>query len=248
MKEFQDKIVLVTGASRGIGAGIAALFAERGAYVIINYARSADQAQSLLTKIESAGGKGEVAGFDVGNFDAVEEHTKALLTKHGKIDILVNNAGIAKDNLLVRTSQDDWQQTIQTNLSSAFYLSRSVGKAMMKARSGRIINISSVIGEMGNAGQAAYSASKAGMIGLTKSLARELGSRSITVNAVAPGYIITEMTDALSDEQKAGISSAIALGSLGTVEDVAESVAFLASEKAKYITGHVLSVNGGMYM
>ncbi len=247
-KKLSGQVAVVTGGSRGIGRAICKKLANCGAMVVVNYARSANLAEALVSEIKQSGGEAEAIGFDVGNAEEVAEALKGILAKHGKIDILINNAGIAKDSLLVRTSTEDWQQTLDINLSGAFYTARAVAKAMMKARTGRIINVSSVIGETGNAGQAAYAASKAGLIGFTKSLAKELASRSITVNAVTPGYIQTDMTDSLSVEQREGIQGQIPLGRLGEADDIAEAIAFLASPDASYITGQVLGINGGMYM
>lgn len=245
---LQGRIAVVTGGGRGIGRAVCEALAARGAHVVINYSRSKSAAEEVQKVIEAQDGKAELCQFDVSDSAAVDSAMKGLLSAHGKIDILVNNAGIAVDSLLVRTKDEDWNNTIAVNLSGSFYCSRAVAKGMMKARYGRIINISSVIGEIGNAGQAAYSASKAGIIGLTKSLAKELASRGVTVNAVTPGYIVTDMTGQLDEATTELIKNQIPLSRLGEPGDIAESVAFLASEGAGYITGQVLGVNGGMRM
>ncbi len=242
------QVAIVTGGSRGIGKAICEKLAAQGASVAVNYSRSAVEAEAIVAEIKSRGGRAQAYGFDVGSSEAVEGAFKAILTDFGRVDILVNNAGIAVDQLLVRTKDEDWAKTIAINLSGAFYCARAVAKTMMKARSGRIINISSVIGETGNAGQAAYAASKAGLLGLTKSLAKELASRSITVNAITPGYIQTDMTSTIADEYKEKLMAAIPLSRLGSAEDVAEAVLFLALPGSGYITGQILGVNGGMHM
>jgi 3-oxoacyl-[acyl-carrier protein] reductase len=222
--------------------------AALGASVAVNFSSNEDAALEVVSLIEKAGGRAIALGFDVSDEAAVQAGLKRVLEEFGRVDILVNNAGVTSDGLLVRTSGEEWKKTIDINLSGAFYCAKAVAKPMMKARRGRIINISSVIGETGNPGQAAYSASKAGIFGLTKSLARELGSRNITVNAVTPGYISTDMTSELSEQQRTGIKEQIVLGRLGEPEDVAEVVAFFAAPAASYITGQVLGVNGGMHM
>jgi 3-oxoacyl-[acyl-carrier protein] reductase len=245
---LSDKVALVTGGSRGIGRETCIKLASLGATVIVNYASNSGAADQTVADILASGGKAEALGFNVADAKAVEEAIKTIIEKYSKVDILVNNAGIARDGLIVRTSEDDWQQTIQTNLSAAFYCSKAVAKSMMKARAGKIVNISSVIGETGNAGQVAYSASKAGLFGLTKSLARELASRNVNVNAVTPGYIQTDMTNELPESQREQLLSQIPLGRLGTTSDVAELIAFLCCPESSYITGQVFAVNGGMYM
>ena len=247
-KTLEGQIAVVTGGSRGIGKSISLALADSGAHVVVNYARGADAANEVVKEIAAKGGTAEAAGFDVGNAESVDAAIKKVLADHGKIDIVVNNAGITSDSLLVRSKVEDWQRTIDVNLSGCFYLARAVGKAMMKARYGRIINISSVIGQTGNAGQAAYSASKAGVFGLTKSLARELAARGVTVNAIAPGYIETDMTDVLDEKVKEEIIKSVPLGRIGTSEDIAKCVEFLSDPKTSYITGQILAVNGGMYM
>jgi 3-oxoacyl-[acyl-carrier protein] reductase len=249
MAELTGKIALVTGASRGIGRAIAVELAKLGAKIVINYAGNEAAAQETARLVKEAGGVDPVLmKFDVADKTQVDPAFDALKTQHGGLHILVNNAGISKDGLLLRFKDEDWQQTLATNLTGAFNCARAGAKLMTKQRWGRIINISSVVGESGNAGQVAYAAAKAGMIGLTKTLAQELASRTITVNAVTPGFIATDMTAALNDEQRAKIKEQIPLGDVGTPEDIANAVAFLATDRARYITGHVLSVNGGMYM
>lgn len=251
---LRGQVALVTGGSRGIGRAISETLWRQGASVAVNYAKSAATAESIVAELNEhrsplAPDQRAIAiGFDVASEEAVEAGVRAVLGQLQNIDILVNNAGIAIDGLLVRTKGEDWQRTIATNLSSCFYTARAVAKGMMKSRRGRIVNVSSVIGEMGNAGQVAYSASKSGIFGLTKSLARELGSRNVTVNAVTPGFIDTDMTSEMSDEQKNGLLSQVALGRLGKVEDVANLVSFLVSPGAEYITGQIIGVNGGLYM
>lgn len=242
------KVALVTGGSRGIGEAIVRKLAACGADVVINYSRSADRAEAIAKEIQAAGGKASISGFDVANSEAATEAIAAIIKEHSGLHILVNNAGITSDGLFIRTKDEDWQRTLDVNLSGSFYCARAAARAMIKQRDGRIINMSSVIGESGNAGQSAYAASKAGIIGMTKSLAKELASRSVTVNAITPGYIETEMTSVLSEDQTAGIQSNIPLGRLGQVEDIAEAVAFIASPAAGYITGQVLGINGGLYM
>lgn len=247
-QDLAGQVALVTGGSRGIGRAICLALGARGAKVAVNFASNAAKAEEVVAELAKLGSESIACGFDVADPEAVDAGVKEIVAKFGKIDILVNNAGIAQDGLLVRTSVDDWQKTMNINLSSCFYCSKAVAKSMMKSRYGRIISVSSVIGEMGNAGQAAYAASKAGIFGLTKTMAKELGSRNITVNAVTPGYIATDMTSAMSEVQTQGILQAVSLGRLGTAEDVAHAVSFLASPEASYITGQILGVNGGMYM
>ena len=247
-KVLAEKVALVTGGSRGIGRAVSLKLAECGASVAVNFQSSQGPAEEVVEEIRKAGGEAEAFGFDVSDDSAVDASVKEILERFGRLDILVNNAGVADDGLLVRTKKEHWERTLGINLSGSFFCARAAAKSMMRAKSGRIINISSVIGEMGNAGQAAYSASKAGLLGLTKSMARELGSRGITVNAVTPGYIETDMTSGLSDDHTAGILAQVPLGRLGKAEDVAELVSFLASASAAYITGQVIGINGGMYM
>ncbi|WP_434311860.1 3-oxoacyl-[acyl-carrier-protein] reductase [Hominifimenecus sp. rT4P-3] len=245
---LENRVAVVTGGAKGIGRAIALALAAEGALVIVNYRGSKDQAQETVRQIEAAGGKAEAVSCDVADGAAVEACFADLLARYGRIDILVNNAGITKDGLLMRMGEEEWDSVLNANLKGAFHCCKWAAKAMLKQRSGRIINISSVSGVMGNAGQANYSASKAGLIGLTKSVAREVASRGITVNAVAPGFVDTDMTAGLPARVREAASSQIPLGHFGRPEDIAAAVAFLASEKAGYITGQVLCVDGGMAM
>lgn len=247
-KPLSEQVAIVTGGSRGIGKAISLKLASLGANVVVNYASNAEAAKSVVEQIESLGVKAIALGFNVAEETEVQDAVKQITKEFGRLDILVNNAGVTSDGLLVRTSADDWKRTIDINLSGSFYCAKAVAKPMMKARYGRIVNISSVIGETGNPGQAAYASSKAGVFGLTKSLARELGSRNVTVNALTPGYISTDMTSELSEDQTAGIKAQIVLGRLGEPEDIADAVAFFALPGSSYITGQVLGVNGGMHM
>lgn len=249
MALLTDKTALVTGGSRGIGRAICVELAREGARVVVNYAGNESAAQETARLVREAGGPEPVLmKFDVANKDEVDRAFDEIKQKLGGLHILVNNAGISKDGLLLRFKDEDWAVTLATNLTGAFHCARAGAKLMTKQRWGRIINISSVVGESGNAGQVAYAAAKSGLIGLTKTLAQELASRSITVNAVTPGFIDTDMTAALNEEQRKKILEQIPLDSMGTAADVAHAVAFLATDKARYITGHVLAVNGGMYM
>lgn len=241
---FDGKIALVTGASRGIGRAIAEDLIARGA-TVIGTATSENGAQAISEYLD---GKGKGFVLNVTENDSIEKFLADVRAEFGEIDILVNNAGITRDNLLMRMKDDEWQDIIDTNLSSVFRLSKAVMRAMMKKRHGRIITIGSVVGTMGNAGQANYAAAKAGVIGFSKSLAREVASRGITVNVVAPGFIETDMTRALTDDQRAGILSQVPANRLGDAKEIASAVAFLASDEASYITGETLHVNGGMYM
>jgi 3-oxoacyl-[acyl-carrier protein] reductase len=244
---LQGQIALVTGASRGIGQSIAMELGKQGA-TVIGTATTENGAQAISAYLDAAGIKGKGYALNVNDVAQTEQVLTALRAEFGEITILVNNAGITKDNLLARMTDEDWDDVLTTNLKSAFRLSRSVLRAMMKARGGRIINISSVVGSMGNPGQTNYVASKAGMDGFTRSLAQEIGSRNITVNSVAPGFIDTDMTHALGEEQRAKLVEHVPLKRLGKPEDVAAAVAFLAGPGASYITGVTLHVNGGMYM
>lgn len=246
MKRLEGKTALVTGASRGIGAAIAVRLASEGARVAVNYAGRADAAAEVVARIEAAGGEAFALQCDISDGEACAALVAAAAERLGSLDILVNNAGITRDGLLVRMSDDDWNAVIDTNLSGAFYATRAAAKLMMKARTGSIINIASVVGIMGNAGQVNYSAAKAGLIGMTKSVARELASRGVRANAVAPGFIATDMTEAMPEAAREGVQKMIALGRLGTADDVAATVAFLASDDASYITGQVIAVDGGM--
>jgi 3-oxoacyl-[acyl-carrier protein] reductase len=244
---MEGKIALVTGASRGIGQACALALAKGGA-TVIGTATSDKGAEAISAYLQAAGAKGRGMKLDVTDAAEVDAVIAAIEKDFGAITILVNNAGITRDNLLMRMKDEEWDEIMATNLTSVFRLSRAVLRAMMKARAGRIISIASVVGAMGNAGQTNYSAAKAGIMGFTKSLAREVGSRNITVNCVAPGFIDTDMTRALPDAQRQALLEHIPLGRLGATEDIAEAVAFLAGDKAAYITGTTLHVNGGMYM
>lgn len=243
----QDKIAVVTGASRGIGRSISLALSAAGATIV---AMDMDQAatDAIVAEIKAAGGKALAVVGNVTLPEDAEKMIDAAMNEYGRVDILVNNAGITRDGIFLRMKDEDWDAVLTVNLKGAFLCSRAASKVMTKQRYGRIINIASVVGQMGNAGQANYCASKAGLIGLTKSNARELAKRNITVNAVAPGFIATAMTDALSDKVKAELTAQIPLERLGTADDIANAVLFLASENSGYVTGHVLSVNGGMYM
>lgn len=244
----EKKVAVVTGASRGIGRAIACELAKRGIYVVINYAGSKEKAEEVKAEIEADGGEAETVQCNVADFEACQTFLKDVAKKHGHIDILVNNAGITKDGLLMGMSEKDFAKVLDTNLKGTFNCIRHVSRQMLKQKSGRIINMASVVGICGNAGQANYAASKAGVIGLTKSAAKELASRHITVNAIAPGFIQTDMTAVLSDKVKEETAKMIPMGSFGEPEDIAKAVAFLASEDARYITGQVLCVDGGMAM
>lgn len=248
MKDFQNKVVLVTGGSRGIGRAIAVEFAKRGADIVFTYAGNEAAATETVKACTDAGAKAQAKRFDVTDSAACSACIDEVVKEHGKLDVLVNNAGVAIDGLLMRFKDEDWDKTLDTNLKGAFALMRAASRPMMKAKGGAIVNVSSIVGEMGNAGQAAYAASKAGLLGLTKAIAKELASRNIRVNAVTPGFITTDMTAALNDELKAKMADAIPLGRIGNPEEIAKAVAFLASDAASYITGEVLKVNGGMYM
>lgn len=243
---LSGKIALVTGGARGIGKAIAKKLAEQGAFVIVNYAGSVDRANQTVEEIKSAGGDGVAIQCDVSDFAACGELAAKVLADYGRLDILVNNAGITKDNLIMKMSEQDYDAVLNTNLKGAFNLIHHFSRSFLKQRSGKIINISSVSGVMGNAGQANYSASKAGLIGLTKSVARELASRGICVNAVAPGFIETDMTEKMPESAKQAALGMIPLGKMGKPEDIAQVVAFLADESGNYITGQVICVDGGM--
>jgi 3-oxoacyl-[acyl-carrier protein] reductase len=245
---LDGKIVLVTGGSRGIGRAICLHLAAQGATVGINYVSNSTAAEEVLTEITAQGGKGFITGFDVADTKAVQKAIKEITTEQGGVDILVNNAGITRDGLMARMKDDDWDAVLNTNLKGAFTCSKAAMRGMMKKRWGRIINITSVVGFLGNAGQVNYASAKAGLVGLTKSMARELAARQVTVNCVAPGYIITDMTADLPEDIQEKIKAEIPLATLGTPEDVAGAVAYLASEESRYMTGQTLHVNGGMYM
>lgn len=245
---FQGKVAVVTGGSRGIGRAIAIRLGGLGAKVLINYTANEKAALETREIIEKSGGTASIHSFDVSSCQSVQSFFSQALEDLGRVDILVNNAGITRDSLVVRMKEEDWDRVLDVNLKGAFNCIRAVAKAMMKQRAGRIINISSVIGVMGNTGQANYSASKAGLIGLTRSVSRELAPRGISVNAIAPGYIESDMTATIPEEARKTLSAQIPLGRLGTPEDVADVAEFLASDRASYITGQVIHVNGGMFM
>lgn len=247
MSNMTDKVVLITGASRGIGAAILQEMATTGA-TVIGTATSQGGADNITASIEAAGAKGKGMVLNVSESDSVDVCLKQIDAEFGGISVLVNNAGITRDNLLMRMKADEWDDVINTNLTSVYRLCKAVMRPMMKQKFGRIINIASVVGVSGNPGQANYSAAKAGIIGFSKSLAREIASRGITVNTIAPGFIRTDMTDALPDDQKAALSANIPAGKLGEAADIAHAVKFLASAEAGYITGETLHINGGMYM
>jgi 3-oxoacyl-[acyl-carrier protein] reductase len=242
------KVALVTGGSRGIGRACAVALARAGATVILTYAGNEAAANEAVALVEKAGGKAKALRFDVADTKACTDAVDGVMKEHGRLDILVNNAGVAVDGLVMRIKDDDWDRQLNTNLKAAFALIRAACRPMMKQRGGAIINLTSVVGEMGNAGQAAYAASKAGLIGLTKSVARELASRNIRCNAVSPGFNATDMTAKIPADTQAKMVEAIPLARLGSADDVAQAVLFLASDAASYITGEVLKVNGGMYM
>ena len=245
MMDLTSRVALVTGASRGIGRATALALARRGATVVA--AARGDNARAVADEMAAAGLAGHAATLDVTDTASVDAAIGGLLERHGRIDILVSNAGITRDQLLLRMKREDWDAVVSTNLTAAFTICQAVLKPMIRQRAGRIVAISSVVGQMGNAGQANYAASKAGLIGFCKSMAREVASRGITVNVVAPGLIETDMTKALTGASREDWAGRIPLGRLGTPEDVAHAVCFLASDEASYITGHVLAVNGGMY-
>lgn len=247
MGEIEQKVALVTGSSRGIGKSIALRLARDGAFVVVNYAKNKDAAREVLSEIEKAGGKGKIVCFNVSDFDSVQQEVEKIVTEQGGLHILINNAGITQDTLLLRMKFEDWEHVITTNLNGVFNCTKAVTRIMMKQRYGRIINITSVVGEMGNSGQTNYAASKAGIIGFTKAAAREMAPRSITVNAVSPGFIETDITNNLPKEIRNQYIEKIPLGRFGSPEDVAGVVAFLTSDEASYITGEVVRVNGGIY-
>jgi 3-oxoacyl-[acyl-carrier protein] reductase len=245
--DLSSRVALVTGASQGIGRACALRLAKKGATVAVA-ARNQEKLNDLVQEINTAGGKSAAFVLDVSDEDQIKNAVKSALAQFGKIDILVNNAGITHDQLLMRMKRSDWDSVLNTNLTSAYLCTQQVIGSMLKQRWGRIINITSIFGQMGQAGQANYAASKAGLIGLTMAIAREVGSRNITCNAVAPGFIETAMTSGLAEDLKKEALKMIPLARIGTTEDVASAVAFLASEESSYITGHVLNVNGGMLM
>ena len=246
MLDLSGKVAIVTGASRGIGRAVAVLLAARGAHVVA--AARGNHAVATVETILEAGGRAEAASLDVTDNQSVEAMVGGALERHRRIDILVNNAGVARDQLLLRMKREDWDLVIATNLTAAFACAQAVIRPMIRQRAGRIVSIGSVVGQSGNAGQTNYAASKAGLIGFSKALAREVASRGITVNVVAPGLIETDMTRAITDKAQGDWAAQIPIGRLGATEDVAAAVCFLASDEAAYITGQVLAVNGGMYM
>jgi 3-oxoacyl-[acyl-carrier protein] reductase len=247
MNRYDGRIALVTGASRGIGEAIARRLAAEGA-IVLAAARSTSLLNRVVADIAKSGGRARVLELDVSLPSSIETAMKSALEEFGQIDVLVNNAGIAEDNLILRMSREAWDRVLMTNLTGAFLLIQAVVKSMVRRRYGRIVNVTSVVGLMGNAGQANYAAAKAGLVGLTRSVARELGSRNVTCNAVAPGFIATAMTDRMTEQAREALSGQIPLQRLGTPDDVAGAVAFLASEDAAYVTGAVLNVSGGLYM
>ena len=247
MAEADKMIALVTGGSRGIGKAIALRLASEGAHVVVNYARNEPAAREVAAEIEKSGGKSSISRFDVSDFDTVQKKIEEVIEEHGGIHYLVNNAGVTHDTLLIRMNKEDWDRVITTNLNGVFNCTKAVTRTMMKQRFGRIINITSVVGEMGNSGQTNYAASKAGIIGFTKAAAREMAPRSITVNAISPGFIQTDITNELPEEIKKQYIEKIPMGRFGSPEDVAGVVAFLTSDEASYITGEVIRVNGGIY-
>jgi 3-oxoacyl-[acyl-carrier protein] reductase len=246
MFDLTGKVALVTGASRGIGRSIAEKLAAQGAIVVA--AARGDNAAATAAAICQAGGRAEAVGVDVTDSSALESLPGSIVATHGRLDVVVSNAGITRDQLLMRMKREDWDAVIATNLTATFTLSQAAMRPMIKQRSGRIIAVSSVVGQMGNAGQTNYAASKAGLIGFVKAMAREVASRQVTVNVIAPGMIETDMTRAVAEKAQADWAGQIPLGRLGSVDDVAAAACFLASDEAAYITGHVLAVNGGMYM
>lgn len=248
MSDLTGKTAIITGASRGIGAEIAKRFAEAGANVVVNYSGSQQKAEAVVEAIKQNGGEAIAVKANVADTDAVKAMVEETMAAFGSVDILVNNAGITRDNLMMRMKDDEWDDVINTNLKGVFVCTKAVTRQMMKQRSGRIVNIASIVGVMGNAGQANYVASKAGVIGLTKTTARELASRGITANAVAPGFITTDMTDQLNEDIQKSMMSQIPLGRFGKPEEVAKAALFLASDEASYMTGQTLHLDGGMVM
>ena len=245
---LEGRVALVTGGSRGIGRAIVLRLAADGASVVVNYQSNAAAAGETVRLVAAAGGSAEALAFDVGDAAAARAGIERVVRERGRLDVLVNNAGLAIDALMLRLKEEDWEQVLRTNLSGSFHCTKAALRAMVRARYGRIVNITSVVAAMGNAGQVAYAAAKAGVGGLTRALAREVASRDVTVNAVAPGFVATEMTEALTEQAKAFYTNVIPAGRPGRAEEVAAAVGFLASPLAGYITGHVLHVNGGLYM
>lgn len=248
MFDLTGKVALVTGGSRGIGRAAAVALAKQGAQVVINYVSNEGAAREVAEQIQAAGGKAEIVQFDVGSSEAAEKAVAEVAKRLGRLDVLVCSAGISIDGLLLRLKDEDFERIMSINVKGSLACARAATKVMMRAKTGRVIFLSSIVGEMGNAGQTAYAASKAALLGVTKSMARELASRFITVNAITPGFIDTDMTGALTDDQKAAINQNIPLGRTGKPEEIAAAVVYLASDEAAYITGQTLRVNGGMYM
>ncbi|AKF06738.1 3-oxoacyl-[acyl-carrier-protein] reductase [Sandaracinus amylolyticus] len=248
MFDLKDRVALVTGGSRGIGRACCVALAKQGAYVAINYSSNESAAAQTLDVVRAAGGDGEIIRFDVADPEACDQAVTDLVKRKGRLDILVNNAGIAMDQLLIRIKPEELEKTFSTNVAGSLWCAKAAMRPMMKAKRGRIINLSSVVAESGNPGQAVYSASKAALLGLTKTLAREYASRGVTVNAVAPGFIETDMTSSLPEQAKQAIVAQTPLGRQGTAEEVAAAVVFLASDEASYVTGQTIRVNGGMYV
>ena len=248
MSSLEGRVAVVTGGSRGIGAAIALELAAEGASVVVNYNGSTEAAEEVVAAIEKAGGVAMAAQADVSDFEQAGALIKGAIDEYGKLDILVNNAGITRDQIIMMMPESDWDDVIRINLKSAYNCSKAAVKSMIRKRYGRVINITSVAGIMGNAGQTNYSASKAGLIGFTRALAREVAARNVTVNAIAPGYVPTSLTDMLPDEVKDGIMKLIPLARFGTVEEIASAVAYFAGDEASYITGQTLAIDGGMAM
>ncbi|MGH7884259.1 MAG: 3-oxoacyl-[acyl-carrier-protein] reductase [Thermodesulfobacteriota bacterium] len=246
--EFENQVAIVTGASRGIGREVAIELASNGAFVVINYTKNSSAAKNTLSEIEKAGGKGKIVRFDVSDYEDVQKKVADIIEELGGIHILVNNAGITKDGLFLRMSEQEWDKVFEVNIKGLFNCTKAVVRTMIKQRYGRIINISSVVGEMGNAGQINYSSAKSAILGFTKSTAKEFGSRGVTVNAVSPGFVETDITKDLPEKIKEKYLEAVPLKRFGNAKDISNAVAFLASSKASYITGEVIRVNGGMYM
>ncbi len=246
--KLKEQVAIVTGGGRGIGSAIAVALAQEGAKVVVNYSRSASAAEEVVAKIVEAGGEAIAVQADVANAEEVDRLVKTAIETFGRLDILVNNAGVTRDKLVMRMSEEDWDAVLNTNLKGTFLCSKAVVSSFMRQRSGVIINVGSVIGKVGAAGQANYSASKAGLVGLTKSLAKELGSRNIRVNAVAPGFVETDMTAVMKPEQIEAAAKMVPLGRLGKVEDISKVVVFLCSSDAAYIQGEVISIDGGLFM
>jgi 3-oxoacyl-[acyl-carrier protein] reductase len=242
------KVAIVTGGSRGIGRATAEALASQGAHVVVNYVRGEEEAQKVVAGIVERGGKAEALGFDVGVMKDAEEAIAAVAKRHGRLDILVANAGVAADGLLLRVKEEDFDRLFGVNVKGALACARAAIKVMMRSRAGRVVFLSSVVGDMGNPGQAVYAATKSALLGLTRTLAKEYGSRGITVNAVSPGFVETDMTTSITGEMKEGMLKSIPLGRTGTVAEIAAAIAFLCSDEAGYITGQTLRVNGGMYV